>query len=144
MAEDLRDTLNQALGGELDAAMSRIAHCLTQLTDEQLWWRPRADMNAIANLVLHLVGNVQQMVVDNLTGAPDTRDRPAEFAARDSVSSDQLLGMLITTVRRARAAILSASDERVRSIAHFRGHTQEIIHLTRTILGDKYQYAGPK
>jgi hypothetical protein len=162
MAEDLRDTLNQALGGELDAAMSRIAHCLTQLTDEQLWWRPRPDMNAIANLVLHLVGNVQQMVVDNLTGAPDTRDRPAEFAARDSVSSDQLLGMLITTVRRARAAILSASDERlceqklvnnnnwsglqaaVRSIAHFRGHTQEIIHLTRTILGDKYQYAGPK
>jgi hypothetical protein len=65
-------------------------------------------------------------------------------------------------VKQARDAILSASDERlceqklvnknnwtgiqaaVRSIAHFRGHAQEIIHITRTILGEKYQYAGPK
>ena len=162
MAEDLRDTLNHALCDELDAAMSRIAHCLTQLTDEQLWWRPRADMNSIANLVLHLTGNVQQMIVNNLTGAPDTRDRPAEFAARDTIPADQLLGRLMTAVKKARDAILSASDERlceqklvnnnnwsglqaaVRSIAHFRGHTQEIIHITRTILGDKYQYAGPR
>ena len=32
----------------------------------------------------------------------------------------------------------------IRSVAHFRGHTQEIIHPTRALLGDDYQYAGPK
>ena len=32
----------------------------------------------------------------------------------------------------------------VRCVAHLRGHTQEIIHMTRELLGDKYQFAGPK
>ncbi len=27
------------------------------------------------------------------------------------------------------------------SISHFRGHTQEIVHLTRMQLGDAYQFA---
>ncbi len=27
------------------------------------------------------------------------------------------------------------------SIPHFRGHTQEIIHMTRVLLGDAYQFA---
>jgi hypothetical protein len=162
MAETLRETLNHALCDELDAALSRIAHCVGQLTTEQVWWRPPHGLNAIGNLVLHLAGNVRQMVTNNLIGAPDTRDRPAEFAARDSVPADQLLATLTTVVKDARDAILSASDQRlceqkvvnknnwsglqaaVRSIAHLRGHAQEIIHITRTILGDKYQYAGPK
>jgi hypothetical protein len=162
MSHELRDALNHALCDELDAAMSRIAHCVNQLTTEQVWWRPRADMNSIGNLLLHLTGNVQQMIANNLTGAPNTRDRPAEFAAREQIPADQLLGKLMVAVKKARDAILSASDERmceqklvnnnnwsgvqaaIRSVAHFRGHTQEIIHVTRTILGDKYQYAGQK
>src|SRR5688572_3938568 len=162
MSEDLRSALNHALCDELDSAFSRIAHCLNQLSDEQVWWRPPQGMNAIGNLVLHLAGNVNQMIAANLTGAPDTRDRPAEFAARDPVPVADLLGKLIVAVQRARTAVLNASDERlarvvrvnnndwsgiqaaVRCIAHFRGHTQEIIHMTRELLGDKYQFAGPK
>jgi hypothetical protein len=27
------------------------------------------------------------------------------------------------------------------SVAHFRGHTQEIIHQTRMLLGDSYRFA---
>jgi hypothetical protein len=162
MSHDLRDALNDALCDELDAALGRIEHCINQLTTEQVWWRPPHGLNAIGNLLLHLAGNVQQMVTNNLTGSPDTRDRPAEFAARDPIDADELLGRVMFVVKTARDAIRSASDERlceqklvnknnwtgiqaaIRSIAHFRGHTQEIIHITRTILGDKYQYAGPK
>ena len=162
MSEDLRSALNHALCDELDSAVSRIAHCLTQLSEEQVWWRPPQGLNAIGNLILHLTGNVKQLIADNLTGAPDTRDRPAEFSSRDPISTEELLGKLLVTVQKARIAILDASDERlaemkrvnnfnwtgiqaaVRSIAHFRGHTQEIIHMTRELLGDKYQFAGPK
>jgi hypothetical protein len=162
MSEDLRSALNHALCDELDAAFARIVHCVNQLSDEQVWWRPPHGMNAIGNLILHLAGNVRQMIADNLTGAPDTRDRPAEFAAREPLSSDELVGKLMVVIHKARTAILGASDERlaevvrvnnndwsgiqaaVRSISHFRGHTQEIIHMTRELLGDKYQFAGPK
>src|SRR5207248_6245663 len=102
MPDELLSAVTHALAEELNAAFGRVAHCVGQLTDEQLWWRPRPDMNAIGNLVLHLAGNVQQMIVGSVGGAPDTRDRPAEFAARGPVSSDELLGKLLTAVRKAK------------------------------------------
>ena len=33
---------------ELDSALKRIEHCLNQLTEDQLWWRPQESMNSIA------------------------------------------------------------------------------------------------
>lgn len=162
MANELRAALNYALCDELAVALGRIAHCLGQLTDEQVWARSRPDMNSIGNLVLHLTGNVRQLIVSGVGGAPDDRDRAAEFAARETASGDDLFGDLVLAVKQAREAILAASSEAlcgpipvkkfdftgiqaiVRCVAHFRGHAQEIIHMTRTILGDKYQYAGPR
>jgi cell wall-associated NlpC family hydrolase len=161
MATELRAALNHAIADELDAALARIVHCVNQLSEEQVWWRPDG-MNAIGNLLLHLTGNVKQAIPDNLSGAPDTRDRPAEFASRDPVPKYELLHRLTAVIQLAKAAFERASDERlvqvvrvnnndwsglqaaVRSVAHFRGHTQEIIHMTRELLGDKYQFAGPK
>jgi hypothetical protein len=32
--------------------VGKIKHCLEQLNDEQIWWRPRDSINSIANLVL--------------------------------------------------------------------------------------------
>jgi len=159
---DLRSALTQAICDELDSACGRIAHCVNQLTDEQVWARPRADMNAIGNLLLHLTGNVRQMIVSSIGGEPDTRDRPKEFAAHEPTPKAELLRKLTDAVTRAKAAINAAGPEelcRVRrvqtndltgsqsivlSAAHFRGHTQEIIHMTRMILGEEYQFAGPK
>src|SRR5438045_338318 len=76
MATELRDALDDAIRDELDAALSRIAHCVNQLSEEQVWHRPPHGLNAIGNLLLHLAGNVKQMIADNLAGAPDTRNRP--------------------------------------------------------------------
>lgn len=162
MSDDLRKTLAQAFTEELDSALGRIEHCAGQLTDEQVWWRPRADMNSVGNLILHLTGNVKQMIVSSLGGEPDDRDRPAEFAARGPVPKGELLRRLSDMVSRAKAVLGATTTEEfcrtrrvntfeltgagavVRCVAHFRGHTQEIIHLTRTILADRYQYAGPR
>ncbi len=38
----------------LRGTAERIEHCINQLSDDQIWWRPRPKMNAIGNLVLHL------------------------------------------------------------------------------------------
>ena len=162
MATDLRAALNHAVADELDAALSRIAHCVNQLSEEQVWRRPPEGLNAVGNLLLHLAGNVKQAMADNLTGAPDTRNRPAEFASRDAVPKAELMARLTDVVQRAKDAFAAASDERlaavvrvnnndwtgvqaaVRCLAHFRGHAQEIIHMTREMLAEKYQFAGPK
>ena len=162
MPTELRAALDHAIGDELDAALSRIAHCVNQLSDEQVWGRPPHGLNAIGNLLVHLAGNVKQAIADNLTGVPDTRNRPAEFATRDPLPKAELLRRLTDVVAQAKAAFAAATDERlaqvvrvnnndwtgiqaaVRCVAHFRGHAQEIIHVTRELLGDAYQFAGPK
>ena len=82
MSDELRNALNNALSDELAAALGRIAHCVGQLTDEQVWSRPTPAMNSIGNLMLHLAGNVRQLIVAGVGGEPDIRERQAEFDAR--------------------------------------------------------------
>jgi hypothetical protein len=162
MPDNLSNTITHAFADELDSALSRIQHCLGQLSDEQVWWRPRLDMNSIGNLVLHLTGNIKQLIVSAVGNEPDDRDRPAEFSARDTLPKSGLLERLASMVERAKSTISRATIDElcrvrrirefewsglqaiVRSVAHFRGHTQEIIHQTRTILGEQYQFAGQR
>jgi hypothetical protein len=159
MSTTLAQTAGRELGDELADALDRIGHCLGQLSDEQVWRRPSAGMNSISNLLLHLTGNVRQWLVAGLSGTPDDRDRPAEFAASGGIAKAKLWETLQETVARARA-VLAAQTEAdwlrgrriqgfdvtglgaaVGSVAHFRGHTQEIVHMTRTLLGDGYRFA---
>src|SRR5687767_6147653 len=82
----------------LAACLDRIRHCLAQLDDAQVWWRPFAGHNSIANMVLHLCGNLRQWIVAGAGGAPDVRNRPQEFLEHGPIRKDELLGRLELTV----------------------------------------------
>jgi hypothetical protein len=143
----------------LASALGKIKHCLGQLTDEQVWWRAQPSLNSIGNLILHLCGNVRQWIVAGLGGAPDVRDRPAEFSERDSIPKEELLRKLEAVVDEARAVLARQTAcqlleaRRIQgfdvtglkaifdSVPHFRGHTQEIISLTRLQLADAFKFA---
>lgn len=142
----------------LDASLEKLQHCLRQLSAEQLWWRPRESMNSIGNLLLHLTGNARQWLVAGLGQAEDTRQRPEEFAERGPLPLESVLGPLVEAVREAQAALRAADAGSMLqrraiqgsevtgwaavfdSVSHFQGHVQEIICLTRTQLGDSYQF----
>lgn len=159
MSDELTRTFAREAGDELDAAVRTIHHCLDQLTVEQVWWRPAEETNSIGNLILHLCGNLRQWIVSGIGGSPDDRIRPAEFSERGPIPSDELMRRLRETVVAARTALEEATKEnllRVRriqsfettgvgavihSVSHFRGHTQEIVHLTRGQLGDEYRFS---
>ena len=72
----------------------RLKKCLAQLTEEEVWWRPNENSNAVGNLVLHLCGNARQWVLSGLFGQPDLRKRQAEFDQRDIIPKDNLLALL--------------------------------------------------
>lgn len=161
MSTELAAAVGREFAAELVHAASRIEHCLDQLTDAQAWQRERDDMNSIANLVLHLCGNLRQLIVSTLRGSPDTRNRQGEFDERRQIPRAELVANLRSAVDEA-AAVIAAQSEAdwlrehtfrgntssalklvLMSVAHFRGHTQEIIHLTRAIVGEPYRFAGP-
>lgn len=158
-SESLARELTAAASSELDAALARIIHCLDQLDDAQVWQRPGAGQNSVANLLLHLAGNLRQWIIVGLGGGQDVRDRPQEFAADGGLPKAELLAALESTVGEAQAVLTRQTADdlaRIRhiqewdvtglaaifnAIPHFRGHTQEIIFRTRLFLGDRYRFA---
>jgi hypothetical protein len=71
-----------------------------------VWHRSQPGLNSIGNLILHLCGNLRQWVVAGLGGAPDVRNRPAEFAERGTVPKDELLRNLEAVVEEAKRILL--------------------------------------
>jgi len=142
----------------LNAYVEKIAHCVGQLSDDQVWWRPHESMNSIGNLILHLTGNIRQWLVSGVGGAEDVRDRPAEFSSREAIPKVALLNQLEQIVGEAKAALARASADEMLAprriqgfdvtgwgavfscVPHFEGHTQEITCLTRMQLKDAYRF----
>ena len=151
-----------AVQSPLKPAMNLTVRCkssgMDQLSDDQLWWRPAESMNSVANLILHLCGNVRQWVVSGIGEAADVRERQKEFDQRNSALKAELIQQLESAVADAKVVLSDISVEallRVRrvqgndvtgmqaifhSVSHFRGHTQEIVHMTRFQLGDTYKF----
>ena len=58
--------------------------------------------NSIGNLLLHLSGNIRQWIVSGVGGAPDARQRSAEFAAREGADAAALMERLLAHGTRGR------------------------------------------
>ena len=78
-----RTRLLQDYPGQIDA-------CLEALDDEDVWWRPNEQANAVGNLILHLSGSNRYYLEQVIGGRDIGRDRDSEFAARGGYSKDQL------------------------------------------------------
>lgn len=143
---------------QLQEGYRKIRHCVGQLDETQIWWRPNPSMNAIGNLLLHLSGNIRQWLIAGLSSADDNRKRQMEFDARSDIPAESLMQQLEQTIAEASTVVSGLSEDeivRVRriqefdvnaaqaiqdSVSHFRGHVQEIIHMTRLHLGGNYQF----
>lgn len=163
--EDLSKTGTDVGRATIDAARStlteslrKIEHCLAQLTDADMSFRPRPEMNSIAIVINHLCGNLKQWIISGIGGAADDRDRPREFADPGLVTVDQVRQKLRTRLAEVDAvlAAIEPSDllrtRRVqgsdvtgihalwKSVSHFVGHTHQIVQWTRLLRGDAYQF----
>jgi uncharacterized damage-inducible protein DinB len=63
----------------LHHAQRDIARCVEKLTPAHLWQRNGDYENSIANLLLHLEGNMRQWILHGIDGQPDIRRRDDEF-----------------------------------------------------------------
>lgn len=142
----------------LDQSLAKIRHCLSQLTETQVWWRPDPAMNSIGNLLMHLNGNLRQWGVTPFTLARDERNRDEEFDPRVQESSAALLQRLEATVHEAQQQWQHLSDDQLTRMvtiqgfnvshlhaimhtsSHFVGHTHQIVQLSRLLLRTSYRF----
>src|SRR5262249_53658743 len=115
--------------------------------------------NGSANVVLHLGGTLRRWMGAGVGGAADVRERPREFAEQGPIPRDELLRRLGAVVAEVDAVLagfdetrlldtrrIQGFDETVLSavfdcLTHLKGHTQEIVYVTRLQLGDAYRFA---
>src|SRR4051812_47604164 len=140
--------------------LSRIETCVPKLPADALWARDSENENAAGNLLLHLEGNVRQWIVSGLGGAPERRDRPAEFAARSGPAAPGLMGNLRGAVSDAIRIIRALPHARLHEpvtiqgyettvlaaifhvVEHFSGHTYQIILLTKQVTREDLGFYG--
>jgi uncharacterized damage-inducible protein DinB len=133
---------------------NRIESCLDRLSEDQVWARGGENENAVGNLALHLCGNARQWIVSGLGGAPDSRERDAEFNARGGESVSDLKRRLRDVTHEAAAVLRQLSSERLTErvtiqnydvtvleavyhvVEHFAMHTGQIVFAAKALTGE--------
>jgi len=132
--------------------------CLAALSEAEAWWRPNEKSNSAGNLILHLCGNITQWMIHGVGGAADARNRPAEFAGRESCSKAELLRKLEATLIEVDAVLASLPIDKLAEprviqgfevtvlgaifhvVEHFSYHTGQIIYITKMRTGEDLKF----
>lgn len=144
-------SLPELLARYLEEYLAKIDHAVATLSEADLWRRPTEPVNSVANLLLHLSGNLSMWVLRGLGDQEFTRDRAAEFAAREGYSREQLLAQLAEVVAGC-ATVLRGLDPTelaapvviqgyhldrlgaaVHAVEHMSYHTGQILQLAKLL-----------
>jgi uncharacterized damage-inducible protein DinB len=134
-------------------SQEQIARCLDKLTEEQMWHRGGDYENSIANLLLHLEGNIRQWIQHGVGEQPDVRERDAEFALEASITAAEARAGFNATLEEAARIVAALDPERLltvidpqpngtwrnptildaifKVVGHLEMHTGQIIVLTK-------------
>ena len=77
-----------------DDFLPKLLHCVEQMAENDIWWRPNEVSNSVGNLILHLCGNIRQWIVAGIGGFDFQRNRDAEFAVRGPIPKEELIRLL--------------------------------------------------
>jgi hypothetical protein len=157
MNDSIASQFLELSAGRLELLSSRIDDCLGRLTHDQLWWRAAEAQNSVANLVLHLCGNVSQLTAA-LGNQANARDRDQEFAARLHSTTAEMREQLKTTITAALATLRKLPATRLGevihiqvyerpimqaiylTVSHFAEHTGQIIYATKLMTSQDLGY----
>lgn len=115
-------------------SVKRIIACLRQIEETELWKRPNEHSNSMANLILHLCGNITQYIISALGDTADTRERDKEFSRQGGYKEEELIEKLVTITDQANQIIKNISDDDLKKVYHVQGFSLSgigiIIHVT--------------
>jgi uncharacterized damage-inducible protein DinB len=150
----------------LRLSQKEIARCCDRLTEAQLWHRSGDYENSIANLLLHLAGNLRQWVLHGIDGQPDVRRRDDEFALNPSSTAAEARAHFDATLEDSARVIAALNPARLlitidpqptgtwrnptileaifKVTGHVEHHTGQIILLTKQLTAADLDRSMPR
>ncbi len=144
----------------------QIHSCVAQLSEEQMWRRGGEHENSVANLLLHLEGNMRQWILHGIAGQPDVRERDAEFTLTPVAAKAEAWARFSATLEESRAVIAGLATERLlevidpqpassmrhvtileaifKVVAHVDMHAGQIIVLTKQMVARDLDLSLPR
>ena len=137
----------------LTGYLNDIQRCLNILNDEDLWWRPNEESNSVGNLLLHVMGSLNQWILGGIGGAKVHRARQQEFDERSPLSKEDLSSRLNSVLREVDLAIAAIDSSQLTNkmqmagkeltwmfaiylmVQHLSTHTGQIIMVTKLRTG---------
>jgi hypothetical protein len=129
-----------------------INRCLDKLSDEQMWRRGGDHENSIANLLLHLEGNLRQWFLHGIGGQPDIRVRDEEFTLTPAQPCEEVRRSLPPA--RLRETInpqpkggwgpMTILEAIYRIVCHLQLHQGQIILLAKQLTGADLDLSLPR
>ncbi|MEQ1759249.1 MAG: DinB family protein [Vicinamibacterales bacterium] len=112
----------------------QIQTCLDALSEDQIWWRPHEQANAVGNLVLHLIGSNHYYVEHAIGEHVLDRERAAEFTARATRTKSDLQAGWDASVRRTQAVLEGLTPSQMAQATERTGRTttfaQILLHVS--------------
>ena len=155
MSITVQDTFRDFSVKLMQRSEATIDKCLDRLTPEQILHRNGDHENSIANLLMHIEGNLRQWFLHGIDCQPDIRTRDAEFSLQALPEIPEIRARFAQTLAKCRSVVAGVSDERLlevidpqpgggweptpilaaiyRVIGHLEHHTGQIILLTKQL-----------
>jgi uncharacterized damage-inducible protein DinB len=137
-------------------SFAQINNCLDRLTDAQILHRNAEHENSIANLLLHLSGNLRQWILHGIDDQPDVRIRDAEFGLSLALSVLEIRRRFNSALDEVTNVLANIPDDRflvivdpqpnngswppmtilevvMQVVGHFQEHTGQIVLLTKQL-----------
>jgi hypothetical protein len=150
----------------LNALHHDIGRCLDKLSEAQIHHRGAPHENSIANLLLHLEGNMRQWILHGIDDQPDVRRRDHEFSLTPSITSKEARARFAATVHEATTIIAALAPDRLltvidpqptgtwrhttileavsKVVGHVEMHTGQIILLTKQMAAADLDLSMPR
>ena len=131
-----------------------------------MWCRGGDHENSIANLLLHLEGNLRQWFLHGIDGQPDVRARDEEFTLSPSQSCEEIRRRFAATLAESRRVIGSLPTARLlemtnpqpkgswgpmtileaiyRIVCHLQQHQGQIVLLAKQLTGADLDLSLPR
>jgi len=130
-------------------------------------WRRGGDYeNSVANLLMHLAGNMRQWILHGIDDQPDVRTRDAEFALVPMMESAEIRDRFDSTLAESARVIAALNPDRLltvidpqpdgtwrnatileaifKVVSHVDHHTGQIILLTKQMVAADLDLSMPR